>query len=125
MVDQYSIFNKIEKEAAKVQGISEQKILANTSAYASMLLSDRSGEIWKGSFFEGFPVYDEKGYVRVEVISPKDNKPVVPPMKFLEPLMVNSQLLGLFTSVRNVEREINFDQQGRKVKTTKRLSNFK
>jgi len=120
LVDQYSIFNKIEKEAAKVQGISEQKILANTSAYASMLLSDRSGEIWKGSFFEGFPVYDEKGYVRVEVISPKDNKPVVPPMKFLEPLMVNSQLLGLFTSVRNVEREINFDQQGRKVKTTKK-----
>ena len=121
LVDQYSIFNKIEKEAAKAQGISEQKILANTSAYASMLMSDRSGEIWKGSFFEGFPVYDlEKGYVRVEVISPKDNKPVVPPMKFLEPLMVNSQLLGLFTSVRNVEREINFDQQGRKVKTTKK-----
>ena len=120
LVDQYSVFNKIGKEAGRAAGIPEKKLLANTSAYAAMLLSDRSGEIWKGSFFEGFPIYDlEKGYARVEVISPKDNKPVKPPLEFLKPLMVNSNLLALWTTVRNIEREINFDQQGRKVKVTK------
>ena len=117
LVDQYATFATSEAVAQRARGFGEEQLLASTSAISAAMFSDRSGEIWKGSFMEGFPIY-AKGYVHVAKLSPMDGKPVIAPMEFMRPLFRNPNNLWLWNAIRVVKRETRFDQEGRKVRIT-------
>ena len=93
-------------------------LTADVSGISALLFSDRSGEVFRAAFAEGIPVNDEKGYVRVETVSPIDGKAVAPPMEFLTPAFLNPQLMWAFQAVRIAKRETRFDKEGKPVKTT-------
>ena len=120
LVDRYARFNTLGMQAARARGIKEEMLTADVSAIGALLLSDRAGEIFRAAFSEGIPVYDEKGYVRVEKISPIDGKAVSPPMEFLAPAFSDStgDTMDAFQAVRIAKRENRFDQEGKPTKTT-------
>jgi len=118
LVDRYARFNTVGIQAARARGIKEEMLTADVSGISALLFSDRSGEVFRAAFAEGIPVYDEKGYVRVETVSPIDGKAVAPPMEFLTPAFLNPQLMWAFQAVRIAKRETRFDKEGKPVKTT-------
>ena len=118
LVDRYARFKTVGVQAAEARGMKEEMLTADVSAISALMMSDRAGEVFRAAFVEGIPVYDEKGYVRVESVSPIDGKPVKPPMEFLEPAFLNPQLMWAFQAVRIAKREKRFDAEGKPVKTT-------
>ena len=118
LVDKYARFQTLGVQAAKARGMKEEMLTADISAISALMLSDRSGEVFRSSFVEGVPVYDEKGYVRTETVSSVDGQPVQPPLEFLAPAFENPQLMWAFQAVRIAKREKRFDAEGKPVKTT-------
>ena len=118
LVDRYARFKTVEISAARARGEKEEMLTADVSAVSALMMSDRAGEVFRAAFAEGIPVYDEKGYIRVETISPIDGKPVAPPMEFLAPAFENPQLMWAFQAVRIAKREKRFNAEGKPVKTT-------
>ena len=120
LVDRYARFNTLGMQAARARGIKEEMLTADVSNIGALMLSDRSGEIFRAAFSEGIPVYDEKGYVRVEKVSPIDGKAVASPMEFLTPAFSDptGDTMDAFQAVRIAKREKRFDQEGKPVKTT-------
>ena len=118
LVDRYARFKTVEMSAARARGEKEEMLTADVSAVSALMMSDRAGEVFRAAFAEGIPVYDEKGYVRVETVSPIDGKAVSPPMEFLAPAFENPQLMWAFQAVRIAKREKRFNAEGKPVKTT-------
>ena len=118
LVDRYARFETVKVKANEARRMKDEMLMADVDAVSALMLSDRAGEVWKSSFMEGIPVYDEKGYVRTETISPTDGQPVESPMVFLQPAFKNPQLLWAFQAVRIAKREKRFNAEGKPVKTT-------
>jgi hypothetical protein len=118
LVDRYARFETVKVKANEARRMKDEMLMADVDAVSALMLSDRAGEVWKSSFMEGIPVYDEKGYVRTETISPVDGQPTDGPMVFLQPAWKNPQLLWGLQAVRIARREKRFDAEGKPVKTT-------
>ena len=120
LVDKYARFQTVEMSAARARGQNEEALTADISSVSALMMSDRAGEVFRAAFIEGAPVYDEKGYVRVEKISPIDGKPIIPPMEFLAPAWADKtgDTLAAFQTVMVSKREERFDAEGKPVKTT-------
>ena len=117
IIDQYSSFETLGKRAAEARGRTEKEEEADVGGFQALQMSERTGEVFKTSFSEGFPIYRD-GFVTTENISPKDGKPVLGPVQFLGPGFVNTELLWGFAAVRIAGRETRFNQEGKPVKTT-------
>ena len=123
LVDRYARFADVSIDANKKRRMKDDMDTANISANSALMLSDRSGEIFKSALMEGVPVYDEssqggKGYIRVEDVSTIDGKPIDGPLEFLKPAFTNPQLLWAFQAVRIAKREKRFNAEGKPVKTS-------
>ena len=118
IVDQYARFEPIEKAAFERRGQTEAEITADVSMISALRFQERSSEVFKSVIMEGVPVYDEKGFVRAESISPITGKPITSLFEAFEPAFKDQDLFWAFQFVRIAGRETRFDNEGKPTLTT-------
>lgn len=118
LVDQHARFAEVEKAAFKRRGQTEAEITADISMTSALYFQERSAEVFKAVFMEGFAVYDEKGRVRAETVSPITGKPAVSLFKAFTPAFKNQDLMWAWQTIRISNREKRFDNEGKPVITS-------
>ena len=118
LVDQFARFAEVEKAAFKRRGQTEAEITADISMTSALYFQERSAEVFKAVFMEGFAVYDEKGRVRAETVSPITGKPAVSLFKAFTPAFKNQDLMWAWQTIRISDREKRFDNEGKPVITS-------
>ena len=99
-INKYEAISILSRKAAKVAG----QLLADANAFSAVLFSDQFAQVVKRAWTAGVPVYDEKGFARVE--SEIDGQPVKGLLEIFSDIINNrlTDQFGLYAAARRAER---------------------